>query len=53
MAQQELKAIANFYELMPLLIRYAEKFPRRHRCGLGLATESRLQMIWARRAAGG
>ena len=39
MAQQELKVIADFYDFMLWLIQRAEKFPRHHRYGLGLARD--------------
>jgi len=42
---QELKVIADFYDLMLWLIRHTEKFPRHHRYSLGIAIENRLQAI--------
>ena len=44
---QELKIIADFYELMLWLIQHTEKFPRHHRYGLGTSIENRLQAILA------
>jgi len=42
---QELKVIADFYDLMLWLICHTEKFPRHHRYSLGVAIEDRLQAI--------
>lgn len=42
---QELKVIADFYDLMLYLIQRVEKFPRHHRHSLGIAIENRLQTI--------
>jgi hypothetical protein len=44
---QELKVIADFYDLMLWMIEHTEKFPRHHRYSLGLVIESRMQVILA------
>ncbi len=44
---QELKVIADFYDLTLWLIQHTEKFPRHHRYSLGLAIETRLQGVLA------
>jgi len=44
---QELKVIADFYDLMIWMVRHTEKFPRHHRYSLGVAIENRLQAILA------
>ncbi len=42
---QELKVIADFYDLMLYLVGRIEKFPRHHRYTLGASMETRLQTI--------
>ena len=42
---QELKIIADFYDLMLWMIHHTEKFPRHHRYSLGVSMENRLQTI--------
>ena len=44
---QELKVIADFYDLLLWVIQHTEKFPRHHRYSLGLSIENRLQAILA------
>jgi hypothetical protein len=44
---QELKVIADFYDLMLWMIQHTEKFPRHHRYSLGLVIENRMQAILA------
>jgi hypothetical protein len=44
---QELKVIADFYDLTLYLIGRIEKFPRHHRYSLGADMERRLQAIQA------
>ncbi len=42
---QELKVIADFYDLMLWTVGHTEKFPRHRRYSLGIAIENRLQTI--------
>ena len=44
---QELKVIADFYDLMLWLIQHTENFPRHHRYSLGTSIENRMQTILA------
>ena len=44
---QELKVIADFYDLMLWMIHHTGKFPRHHRYSLGVSIESRMQTIRA------
>jgi hypothetical protein len=43
---QELKVIADFYDLMLWMIHHTEKFPRHHRYSLGLSMENRMRSFF-------
>jgi hypothetical protein len=44
---QELKIVADLYDLMLWMTKHTEKFPRHHRYSLGNAIEGRLRAILA------